>query len=66
MPAASTAILEFQQVSADGDFGLRCLDNSTVTITGQPRTAGKNVVKCKLTADVSAAGNVLSVTRVGA
>jgi hypothetical protein len=59
---ASTAILEFQQVSADGDFGLRCLDNSTVTITGQPRTAGKNVVKCKLTADVAGAGNVLTAT----
>ena len=57
--SASTAVLEFQQASADGDFGLRCLDNSTVIITGQPRTAGKNVVKCKLTADV-VSGNVLS------
>ena len=50
---STTQVLEFQPVSADGDFGLRCLDNSTVTITGQPRTAGTSVVKCKLTADVA-------------
>lgn len=57
--SASTAVLEFQQLSADGDFGLRLLDNSVTTITGQPRTSGKNVVKCKLTADVASA-NVMT------
>ena len=57
--STSTAVLEFQQASADGDFGLRCLDYSTVTITGQPRTAGKNVSKCKLTANV-VGSNVLT------
>ena len=60
MPAASTAVLEFQPVSADGDFGLRCLEYSTVTITGQPRTAGKSVVKCKLTANVTPANIIVT------
>jgi hypothetical protein len=29
------------------------MENSVTTITGQPRTAGKNVTQCKLTADVT-------------
>jgi len=55
IPRNSTAVLEFQQVSADGDFGLRILDNATCNIAGLSRTSGKNVVACKLTADVAAA-----------
>jgi len=49
---STTHVLEFQPVSVDGDFGLRCLDNSVVNITGVPRTAGKLVTQCKLTADM--------------
>jgi hypothetical protein len=56
IPRSSTAVLEFQLVSADGDFGLQCLDNSVVNIAGLSRTSGKNVVKCKLTADVASNG----------
>jgi hypothetical protein len=40
-------------------FGLRCLDNTTVNIAGLSRTSGKNVSKCKLTADVTGS-NVLT------
>lgn len=59
IPRNSTAVLEFQPVSADGDFGLRILDNATCNIAGLSRTSGKNIVKCKLTADVVSA-NVLT------
>lgn len=62
IPRNSTAVLEFQPVSADGDFGLRCLENSTVNGYGLSRTSGKNVVKCKLTADVTSAAVSNSVT----
>lgn len=60
IPRNSTAVLEFQPVSADGDFGLRRLDNSVSTIAGLSRTSGKNVVKCKLTSDVASSSVVSS------
>lgn len=53
IPRTSSAVLEFQPVSADGDFGLLCLNYSTVNVAGLSRTSGKNVVKCKLTANVA-------------
>ncbi len=59
IPRTSTAVLEFQQASADGDFGLRVMDNATFNAAGLSRTSGKNVVQCKLTADV-ASNNVIT------
>lgn len=59
IPRNSTAVLEFQQVSADADFGLIAHDYAVVNIAGLSRTSGKDVVKCKLTSDLVAA-NVLS------
>jgi hypothetical protein len=56
IPRTSTAVLEFQPASADGDFGLRCLDNAVVNGFGLSRTSGKNIVKCKMTADAAASG----------
>lgn len=61
IPRNSTAVLEFQQLSADGDFGLRCLDNAMVNIAGLSRTVAKNVVQCKLTSNVAAAGTTWNV-----
>jgi hypothetical protein len=52
IPRTSTAVLEFQQTSAAGDFGLRVMENATLNIAGLSRTSGKNIVKCKLTADL--------------
>jgi hypothetical protein len=51
IPRSSTAVLEIQQLSADGQFGLLCYDNSVVNIAGLSRTAGKNVTQCKLIAN---------------
>lgn len=51
IPRTSTAVLEFQQASASGDFGFRVMDNATVNIAGLSRTSGKNVVQTKLSAD---------------
>ncbi len=56
IPRNKTAVLEFQQTSADLDFGLRLLDNSVTNIAGLSRTSGKNIVKCKLAANASASG----------
>ncbi len=60
VPRNKTAILEFDQTSADGDFGLRCLDNSTVNIAGLSRTSAKNIVKCKLNSDLAAFANAFA------
>ncbi len=64
IPRNSTAVLEFQPVSADGDFGLIGYDNSTVNIAGLSRTSGKNIVKCKLTADVVSSSVIVNATTV--
>jgi hypothetical protein len=55
IPRSSTAVLEFQPVSAAGDFGVFAYDNATMNSAGLSRTAGKNIVKAKLTADVASA-----------
>ncbi len=64
IPRTSTAVLEFQQASANGDFGLRCLDNSVVNIAGLSRTSAKNVVKCKLTSDMTSANLIASASNI--
>jgi hypothetical protein len=61
IPRNSTAVLEFQTIAADGDFGLFAFDGAVVNIAGLSRTAGKNVVKCKLTADIPPCGAVFNV-----
>ncbi len=57
IPLNSTAILEFD-CAADGDYGLNNRDGAIHTRQGVPRTAGKNVVKCKITADAPATTNL--------
>jgi hypothetical protein len=51
-PRDSTMILEFDPVSADGDFGLRN-QNGTVNVYGLSRTIAKDVVQCRLTSSVT-------------
>lgn len=59
MPRDSTAVLEFD-CAADGDFGIA---NSwgTITLVGQSRTSGKNIISCLLNTDEAAAQTVLGV-----
>jgi hypothetical protein len=64
IPRSSTAVLEFQPVSVDGDFGLQNR-GGTVNIAGLSRTSGKNVVKCKLTSDVASASILTSASTAG-
>ena len=65
IPRSSTAVLQFQPNAADGDFGLNCRDYSVVNIAGLSRTAGKNIVKCKLTADVTSASLITTGQNAG-
>jgi hypothetical protein len=60
IPRDSTAVLEFDNAS-DGQFGLRCLNGSTVSIHGLSRTSGKDVWMCLLTADEAAASTTIDV-----
>jgi hypothetical protein len=53
IPRNSTAILEFEEHSADGDFGLSINDGGTFNAQGLSRTSGKNVVSCKLAANTA-------------
>jgi hypothetical protein len=53
IPRTSTAVLEFVMNSAAGDFGLQIHSGGTFSSAGLSRTSGKNVVKCKLTADIN-------------
>ncbi len=62
IPRNGSAILEFQPVSVDGDFGLRILENAVGKTAGLSRTSGKNVTQCKLTSDVSGASVITSPT----
>ncbi len=64
IPRTSTAVLELQQASASGDFGLRVLDNAVWNAAGLSRTSGKDIVQCKLTADASASGGSPSTSSV--
>lgn len=59
IPRDSTAVLEFDPVSLDGDFGLDVF--GTWIAQGLSRTAGKNVVQCKLNTDEAIAQTVLGV-----
>lgn len=61
IPRNSSAILEFQQASAAGDFGLRIMDNAIFNAAGLSRTVGKVINKCKLNANLSVAGTTLNV-----
>jgi hypothetical protein len=65
IPRTSTAVLEFQQVSASGDFGLIGRNSSTINIAGLSRTSGKNIVQCKLTADVASSSVLTSTSSSG-
>jgi len=58
VPITSTATIQFD-CAADGDFGL--LVDGTFNAQGVARTAGKNVVVCKLNTDEAAAQTVLGV-----
>jgi hypothetical protein len=71
IPRDSSALLEFQPVTGDGNFGLQCWDFGRVDTGGLSRTSGKNVWRCKLTADVVGAntlngGSNTNVTNNGA
>lgn len=59
IPRDSTAVLEFDIPSADGDFGLEVF--GTLNTAGLSRTSGKNVVQCLLNTDEAAAQTVLGV-----
>ena len=66
IPRSSTAVLEFVMASANGDFGLLGRNLSTVNMAGLSRTSGKNIVKCKLTSDISSSSNTLTgITSTG-
>lgn len=58
-PITSTAVLEFDNI-ADGGMGLSILNGGTWNFYGSPRTAGKNVTSCLLSAN--AAANATSLT----
>jgi hypothetical protein len=60
IPRTSTAQLEFD-CAADGDFGFRGMNLSTVVIQGLSRTSGKNIAWTLLTADLAAAGTSSTV-----
>jgi len=62
IPRDSVAILEFDQLSADGDCGLLGRNGSTVITQGLSRTSGKDVWKTLLTADASASGGAPSTS----
>ena len=53
MPRSSGGILEMVMAAANGDFGIRFRNGSIVDLEGLSRTAGKNVIATKLTADVT-------------
>src|SRR6266542_847545 len=59
LPRDGSAQLEFDSAAADGDFGL--VVYGTLNCQGQSRTVGKNVVRCKLNADLAAAGVTFNV-----
>lgn len=54
IPRGTTSFIEFEQTSADGQFGLRQRGWSTWTMQGLSRTAGKNVSQMMLTASAAA------------
>lgn len=60
IPSGSTATLEFQCTNS-GDFGVVVRNGGTFNTCGVPRTAGKNVIQTKLTANLAAAGTTVSV-----
>jgi hypothetical protein len=53
VPRTSTAVLEFVPNSASTDFGLSVHNYATFNAAGLSRTSGQNVVKCKLTANIT-------------
>lgn len=59
IPRNSTAVLEFDQISADGDFGLDVY--GVFNSAGLSRTSGKDIVQCLLNTDEAAAQTVLGV-----
>lgn len=61
-PRDSTMTVLFDSTgnTSTTSFGFCCLNGSTVSIWGQSRTSGKNIVSCKLSAD--AAVNATSLT----
>jgi hypothetical protein len=61
IPRTSTAVLEFDQLSADGDYGLRIW--GTCNIQGLSRTSGKNEVFCLLNTDEAVNSTSLGVDR---
>ena len=61
IPRDSTAVLEFDPVSADGDFGLLVRNGATFTAYGLSRTAGKDQWMAKLIADSLATDTTLDV-----
>lgn len=63
IPRGSTAVLEFQQSSLDGDFGLTVQDGATYVAQGLSRTAGLNVVSCLLAADAAVSATSFTVDR---
>jgi hypothetical protein len=60
IPRDSTAVLEFDNAS-DGQFGIRCLNGSTVTMHGLSRTSGKDQWMALLTADEAAASTTIDI-----
>lgn len=59
VPRAYTAVLEFD-CGADGDYAL-VNNGGTLTMQGESRTSGKNVIFCKLDADAAATDTTLTV-----
>jgi len=59
IPRDSRAILEFDQLSVDGDYGLIVRNGGTFNGQGLSRTSGKNIVSCKLAADAPSVTSIL-------
>lgn len=62
IPRNSTAIFELLLAGSAGDFLFIFYDNSVVNAYGLSRTSGKNINKCLLTSNVSAAGTTWNVS----
>lgn len=63
IPSSSTAVLEFDSIGADDTCGMDVKNGSTLTVQGSPRTAGKLVTWCLLTADAAAGATSLTVNQ---
>ena len=56
-----TLLLDSTSNSTTTSFGFVALNGSTVSVYGQSRTSGKNIVQCKLSADAAVSATSLTI-----